>query len=148
MSKTPFAMSNPKSISRLISAAEKAISSLSVKVKRSWDHAEEAKSNLLVDHRTDASVENAFSAAEEAQLVETELEDALSTAESLLEDLHLLDKQFRRKIVECGAPQPVKHQDGHFYNVIRQCIGDGESLQHCGRWFVKVSLSALRLSDG
>jgi hypothetical protein len=141
-------MSNARQISKILAASEKAVKALSIKVKRSWDVTANAKGDLFAHHRSSDAEEKAFSAVEQAQSIENRLEDALTTAESLLDDLHLLNKQFREKMVEYGALKPSKVQDGHLYSVIQQCVGDGEQLQNCGRWFVKVGMSIWHLSGG
>jgi hypothetical protein len=132
----------------LLIASKKAVATLSTKVERSSDVVENAKGDLFVDHRTRDSEERAFSALEQAQTVEKDLEDTLLTARSLLDDLFLLNSQFRDRIAEYGPPKPSKEQNGHMYSVIERCVGDGANLQNCGRWFVKVGMMTMwRLSD-
>ena len=143
----PPAMPNSQKLSALLIAAKKAVSTLSTNVERSSDVVDNAKGDLLVDHRTPDSEERAFSALEQAQTVEKDLEDTLLTARSLLDDLCLLNKQFRDGIAAYGPPKPSKEQNGHKYHVIQRCVGDGENLQNCGRWFVKVGMTIWRLSD-
>jgi hypothetical protein len=106
-------INNPIRISKLLPAAQKAVATLSAKIQRSQ--------------------------GDGITTVNEDMENALLTAESLLEELRKLDNQFRKKVVEYGDARPSKDQGGHFYFVRQQCLGDGDSLQSCGRWFVKVT---------
>ena len=117
-------MSNPKCISQLLPVARKAISAFATKVDRYRD------GSLNIDD----------SACSRTESLEG-LEKALHTARALLDDLQSLDTKFKDNLVVYGAPRPLKNQDGHIYNVRQRCYGDGDTLENCGRWFVKVSLN-------
>jgi hypothetical protein len=85
-------------------------------------------------------------AAFSANVVNTgqiELQTDVTRANTTLASLCKLHDDFHYKIERFGPEKPPKFLDGHEFSIRNRCFGDGRDPNHCGRWFVKVSVLGL-----